>query len=108
MKERMTVMEEGLRQKEAELAAIHASEEREEAENARRAEELQERVLELEAAIKERDGSVDRMNTSEDGAEEQKDEELMALKAALEACQEELAEHMTRANDAEVCAASCV
>lgn len=101
MKKSMTAMEEGLRQKEAELAAIRAAEEKEEAESALRVAELQARVLQLEVAIKERDKAIDDMDVA--GADStRKEEELDTLKAALNACQAELAEHATRADGAEV------
>lgn len=101
MKKSMASMEEGLRQKEAELAAIRAAEEKEEAENALHVAELQGRVRQLEDAIKERDEAIDGMDVA--GADStQKEEELETLKAALTACQEELAEHATRADGAEV------
>lgn len=101
MKKSMAAMEEGLRQKEAELAAIRAAEEKEEAENALHVAELQGRVRQLEDAIKERDEAIDGMDVA--GAEStQKEEELETLKAALSACQAELAEHATRADGAEV------
>ena len=101
MKKAMAAMEEGLRQKEAELAAIRAAEEQEEADNALRVAELQSRVRQLEDAIKERDEAIDGMDVA--GADSiQKEEELETLKAALSACQAELAEHATRADGAEV------
>lgn len=102
MKERMAKLEEGLRQKEEELAAIRAAEEEEEAKNALRVEQLQSRVRELEDAIQERDETaVDGMDTSEVDAAE-KEHELASLKTTLDACQKELSEHMTRADSAEV------
>lgn len=99
MKERMVIMEEGLRRKEAELAEIRAAEEQRERENAR-VDELQSRVLELEGAIKERDEKEDGMDTERDA--EDKADELAALKSALEESQTELAQHVTRADGAEV------
>lgn len=96
MKKRMTNMEEGLRQKEAELEAIRVAEEQEESLNAIRIKELQSRVRELEGAIKERDEVKDGMDTTEE------ESELAELKTALEACEKELAGHMNRANGAEV------
>ena len=88
MKERMVAMEESLRRKEAELAAIRAAEEKEEARNAGRVDELQSYVKELEAAIQDR--------------REEDDGMLADLKAALEASRKELAEFKTRADEAEV------
>lgn len=99
MKERMVIVEEGLRRKEAELAEIRAAEEQRERENAC-IDELQSRVLELEGAIKERDEKEDGMDTERDA--EDKVDELAALKGALEESQKELAQHMTRADGAEV------
>lgn len=101
VKKNMAAMEEELRQKEAELAAIRAAEEKEEADNALHVAELQGRVRQLEDAIKERDEAIDGMDVA--GADStQKEEELETLKAALSACQAELAEHVTRADGAEV------
>lgn len=101
MKNKMAEMEEGLRQKEAELAAIRAAEEKEEAENALRVTELQSKIRQLEDAIKERDEAINGMDVA--GADSiQKEQELETLKAALNSCQAELAEHATRADGAEV------
>lgn len=95
----MAVAEEGLRGKEAELAAIRAAEEHAERENAC-VDELQSRVLELEEAIKERDEKEEDMGTEGDATD--KIDEVAALNNALEECQKELALHITRADGAEV------
>lgn len=110
--ERLARTEQELRQKEAELKEIRIAEERDERENAFRVEELETRVIELEGAIKERDAarqSKDGMNLAgagdEDGGEgesktKSQDDEMSAMKHALEECQKELAAHKARA---EVC-----
>lgn len=97
-KELMTAMEENLRQKEAELASIRATEEKEDTENALRVQELQARVQDLEGAIDEAHKSLGSMEA--DSTEKASD--LTDLKSALEACQQELAKHVIRADGAEV------
>lgn len=105
MQERLAKTEQDLRHKETVLEEIRVAEERDDRDNALRVEELEARVIELGGAIKERDAarqSKDDMNVAgaedEDEGEaadntEAHDDELSAMKHALEECQKELAAH---------------
>ena len=83
----MSTMNEILQNKEAELSTWVA-------------EELDNQMEELEVAIKDRDQVIAEIDASGQGVNTE--EGLAELKAALETCQKELAQHKTRADDAEV------
>lgn len=105
LRESLTKTEKELKQKEAELSAIRASEDREERDNAIRVQELRVQVAELEDAVKARNEDVARQSEEANSAAAtaaEKDHELLTLKATLSSCQAELAECLTRANAAEV------
>lgn len=103
LKESLTRAEKELRQKEVDLAAIRASEEQEARESAVLIKALEDRVTELEDAIKAQDKAAQERTTElEEAATAERERGLADLEASLRSCREELAEHVSRANGAEV------